>query len=243
MVYFPATSLLPHSSSSAQDGPWVPHTAAVTCRNFASTYKLQDLEDGKVVTLPGNLDTAKAKLPLSSEGPDFHQWVSKRSMQRRLQGSFYEDSFLGLFIPHRLSPLHLLFWCFFMLLCLEPFKVQHTKQSSAKPLVCKHKTLARNGFDWSRDVFHLPRSITLSATLRRDLVGRSCNRTSLVQLLGKPDENTSTLLKCCCWAVRGIRCPSAFVSPQNEWFHAAKWRSRFLWGRDGNCHPSEQRLP
>lgn len=90
MVYFLATFLLPCSSHSALGGTWVPHAAAVTCRNFAGMYQLQDLEDSKVVTLPGSLDTPKpkAKLPLSSEGPDFHLWVSKHSMQQRLQGSF-----------------------------------------------------------------------------------------------------------------------------------------------------------
>lgn len=54
ITYFLATSLLPHSSHSAQDGTWVPHIAVVTCRNLAGLYKLQDLEDSKVVTLAGS---------------------------------------------------------------------------------------------------------------------------------------------------------------------------------------------
>lgn len=49
------------------------HAAAVTCRNFAGTYKLWDLEAGIVATLPGSLDTPKlkAKLPLPSDRPQF----------------------------------------------------------------------------------------------------------------------------------------------------------------------------
>lgn len=71
LMYFLTISVLPPSSCSARGDVWVPHAAAVTCRNFAGMYKLQNLEDRKVMTLPGNLDTPKAKLPLSSEGLDF----------------------------------------------------------------------------------------------------------------------------------------------------------------------------
>lgn len=73
ITYFLATSLQPHSSHSAQDGTWVPCTAVVTCRNLAGLYKLQDLEDSKVVTLPGSPVTPKpkAKLPCPQKAQIF----------------------------------------------------------------------------------------------------------------------------------------------------------------------------
>lgn len=69
LLYFLAISVLAPSSCFAPSGVCVPHV--VTCRNFAGMCKLQDREDRTVMTLPGNLATPKAKLPLSSEGLDF----------------------------------------------------------------------------------------------------------------------------------------------------------------------------
>ena len=89
---FSATSLLPACSGWHVGSSRSCRDLKELCRHVqaADMYKLQELEDSKAATLPGSLDTPKpkAKLPLTSEGPDFHLWVSKHSMQRRLQGSF-----------------------------------------------------------------------------------------------------------------------------------------------------------
>lgn len=88
-----------------------PHAAAVTCRKFASMPSSRTCKDSKAMTSPGSLGTPKLKAKLSWSK---ESWIFTCGFRSTAGSSTYgKFHSLGVFIPHGLPPLHLLFKFFF----------------------------------------------------------------------------------------------------------------------------------